>query len=220
MIKGRKVDIKSKYLARWSFLSNSSFANLVDNISWNALENKDDKIYLVTSASLSEGKTTVAVNLAINIAKTGKKVLLIDANLRNPAIGEIFDARELPGLTRITCNGMSMEDIIFPIESYKISIIPTGNIDREPFEILTSPKMAETLAYAKKNYDFVIVDCTAVNFYADPLLLCSLVDQVVFVILADKTEKSEVLIAKAKILNSRGKILGIVLNRESFSFFL
>ena len=219
MIKSRKVDIKSRYLARWNSLSNSSFENLVDNICWNALENKDDKIYLITSASLREGKTTVAVNLAINIAKTGKKVLLIDANLRNPTIGEIFNVRELPGLTQIICDGMSIKSIIFPVKEYNICLIPTGNIDHETFEVLTSPKIAETLAYAKEIYDFVIIDCTAVNSYADPLLLCPLVDQVVFVILADKAEKSEVLIAKAKILNAEGKILGVVLNRERFSSF-
>lgn len=213
-----KDNIKLRYLAEWDSAANASFGTIADNICWNVIENSDEKVYLVTSASLKEGKTTVAINLVLHIAKRGKKVLLIDANLRNPTIGEIFSTGSLPGLTQLICNGMSIPDLVFPVEEYNIQVVPSGKIDHEPFEVLASPKIAEIFDQAKKLYDFVIIDCTAVNFYADPLLLCPSVDRVIFVVLADKTEKSKVLNAKARILNAEGKILGVVLNRRRHSF--
>jgi capsular exopolysaccharide synthesis family protein len=208
--KFQEDDVKVSYLGRRDSMANNSFGILADNICWNALEKSDDRIYLITSASLGEGKTTVSLNLAFHTARRGKKVLLIDANLRNPAIGEIFNIKSLPGLTQIMCDGASIR--VLPVEGYNIHLIPSGKIDHEPFEVLTATRFEDFLKKVKKFYDFVIIDCPAVNFYVDPLLLCPSVDQVIFVVLADKTEKSEVLIAKAKILNAQGKILGVVLN--------
>lgn len=213
-----KVNIKDSYLVECDTNANASFATLADSICLNAIENGDDRVYLVTSASLYEGKTTVSVNLALHIAKRGRKVLLIDANLRNPTIGDIFNLNALSGLTQIVCNGKSMSDIIVSVAKHNIDVIPSGKIDHEPFDVMTSPKLVETLELAKKLYDFVILDSTAVNVHMDPLLLCPLVDQIIFVILANHTEKNKVNIAKERILNVEGKILGMVLNREKYSF--
>lgn len=213
-----KNHINARYLAGGDIQANSSFSTLADNTCLNALENSNEKVYLITSASLREGKTTVAINLALHIARRGRKVLLIDANLRNPTIGDVFNSSSLPGLTQIVCNGASMTDLIIPVDEYNIHLIPSGKIDHEPFEVFTSPKLTDNIELSKKLYDFVIIDCTAVNVHIDPLLLCPLVDQIIFVILADHTEKNNVHIAKARILNAEGKILGIVLNRERFSF--
>ena len=208
-------DIKSRYIAKKGSLAYSFLGNLADNVCWNALEHSDDKVYLITSASLQEGKTTTAVNLALHIAKRRRKVLLIDANLRNPTIGEVFDIKNESGLIQVICNGIPSTDVVYNVKGYGLHIIPAGKIEREPFEVLTSPKLKDLLHIAKKFYDFVIVDCTAVNFYADPLLLCPLVDQIILSVMADKTEKSDIHIAKAKILNADGSFLGVILNKSN-----
>lgn len=215
MKKFKKDDMKSRYIAKKGSLADSYMGTLTDNTCWNALEQSDDKVYLITSATLQEGKTTTAVNLALQIAKRRKKVLLIDANLRNPTIGEIFDIKDASGLIQIICNGISSTDSIYQVKGYDLHIIPSGKIEREPFEVLTSPKLKDLFHIAKKFYDFVIVDCTAVNFYADPLLLCPLVDQIILIVMADKTEKSDIHIAKAKILNADGSFLGVILNNSN-----
>lgn len=220
----KKNKFKARYLANGNALINSSFGTLADNVCWNTLTNKDEKIYLITSTTFAEGKTTVAVNLTVNIAKRGKKVLLIDANLRNPMIGKIFNIGDAHGLMQISSNGnssdsphqidygVSIRDITYPVERSNIHLITAGKIDHEPFEVLTSPQIKDLLIKSKNFYDYVIVDCTAVTF-ADPLLLCPSIDQIIFVVLADKTEKDEALIAKAKLSNVEGNILGVVLNR-------
>ncbi|GAX60413.1 capsular exopolysaccharide family [Candidatus Scalindua japonica] len=213
-----KVNIKDQYLAGRNTIANTSFSTLADNTCLNAIENGDDKVYLVTSASLYEGKTTVSINLALQIAKRGRKVLLIDANLRNPTIGDIFNLKGLPGFTQVICNGKLMTDLIVSEEKYNFDIMPSGKIDHEPFEVMTSPKLVENLELAKKLYDFVILDSPAVNIHMDSLHLCPVVDQIIFVILANYTEKNKVNIAKQRILNVEGKILGMVLNREKYSF--
>ncbi len=205
----KKRNIKARYLFNGGPVTSFSFGGLADNTCWNALKKSGEKIYLITSSSIGEGKTTIAVNLALNIARRGRKVLLIDANLRNPTIGHIFGIQDLPGLTQF--KGMS--DIISEVQEHNIHVIPSGSIAHVPFEVLSSPMLGDLFNQVKNLYDHVIVDCTAVNLYTDPLLLCPLVDRVIFVVLADKTEKGEVLIARAKVLNVEGNILGVVLNR-------
>lgn len=205
------------YIAKSNSPAAISFGIIADNLCWNNLLNRNDKVYLITSASFREGKTTLAVNLALHLAKRRKKVLLIDANFRNPEISKIFETEGIVGLTQIVCNNLPIKHFSFPDEEY-IHFIPSGKIDCEPFNILTSQKLKETFEEAKRLYDFVIIDCTAANFYADPLLLWPSVDQGIFVVMADKTEKNDVLIAKAKIKNAEGKILGVVFNKGNHFF--
>lgn len=209
----RKKPPKLSYVANGDLKGIASFSELADNICLGATEEKEKKIYLITSALPGEGKTTIATNLAISLAKRGRKILLIDANLRNPAIDKIFNVINSPGLTELVCNGLSLEGIIHEIAEYNIHMISSGKIDHEPFEVLTSKLLPPFLEKAKEIYDFVILDCTAVNSYVDPLLLSPLVDWVIMVILADKTEKNKAIIAKYKIAHAEGKILGVVLNR-------
>ena len=215
-----KNNIKDMYLAGADTMADDLFGNLADNTCWYALVNSDKKSYLITGASTGEGKTTVAVNLAIHIAKMDKKVLLIDANLRNPSLGKIFDTGDFPGLTQIMCNQIAPSDAIYKVNGYNFHLITSGKIEHEPSKVLTSSRMKDFLGKAKEVYDFIIIDSPAVNSYLDPLLLCPLVDEVVFVVMADKTEKSEVFIAKAKILDAGGKILGVILNRINSIFFI
>lgn len=216
----RETSVGAGYIAGEDEMADPSFGILADNVCWGALKKPDEKIYLITSASSGEGKTTVAVNLAVHIARRGKKVLLIDANLRNPALGELFDAETMNGLTQISCNGVAHTDLIFPVAELNIHFIPSGKVDHGPLEVFTSTGLKDFFDEIKKIYDFVVIDCASVNLHIDPLLLCSSVDQVIIVVLADQTEKSNVHLARNKILNAGGKILGVVLNRERYSYFI
>jgi capsular exopolysaccharide synthesis family protein len=208
----------TQYVASNDSLANALFGTVADNTFWNSFENKNDKVYLVTSATKQEGKTTIAANLAIKLARRGKDVLLIDGNLRNPMLGEIFNVNGSAGFSDILSNDTPIQDIILPIEKFGIYLTPPGKNGFKPMEVLTSTKTKAFFGIAKIHFDYVIVDSSAVNCFPDPLLLCNAVDKVILVVLSDKTEKSEVVLAKTKITDARANIMGVVLNKSSTLF--
>jgi protein-tyrosine kinase len=138
------------------------------------------KVLLVSSPQAGEGKTTVAVNLAMVVALQGMKVLLIDGNLRHPDIAAILDLADGEGLSEFLTR--EDEEKSYIIEAENVYILPGGTPSVISAEILSSPRLKELLEKARQNYDVIIIDSAAVMDWADTRILARNADGVLIVL--------------------------------------
>jgi capsular exopolysaccharide synthesis family protein len=171
-------------------------------------------VILLTSSSPKEGKTTDASNLAITLAANGEKVLLIDADLRNPRIHKIFKLKDSDvGLSNVLTGGTGVNDAIRETQVPNLFVLPAGQHPPNPAELLESQKMKDFLTWASNNFKKVIIDTPPVMAVADPIILSAVVDGVIFVIRSGVTHRKQVIQALNKLSETQVKIFGIVLNR-------
>lgn len=155
------------------------------------LNSKDIKTLLITSASAEDGRTEVGCNLAITIAQTGKKVLLLEGNLRNPKIHNLLGLAQAPGLYEILTTNKSISEIVNEIPSCKgLSVLTAGEISNSPSEMLDSEGFRSLLNKVKESYDFIVIDAPPVIKYTDAAILSKLVDGVLMVVVSNKTKKN------------------------------
>jgi len=177
-----------------------------------AIGDKKGNIYMVTSSSPKEGKSTTISNLAITIAQGGQKVLLVDTDLRRPVIHSIFGFNKEPGLTNYLVGRAQFDDIVrhSPIEN--LDVITSGTIPPNPSELIGTQKMKEFLDEIRSKYDIVLHDSPPVIAVTDPQVLSKMTDGVIIVISSGQTqiELAERAIESIKKVNS--KIVGFVLN--------
>lgn len=169
------------------------------------------KVVMVASAQAAEGKTLTAANLALTLSESyRRRVLLIDADLRRPALSRLF---QLPNRSGLTENLRSSGDRPLNITnlSESLALIPGGSADSDPMAGLTSGRMQQILAQASESFDWVILDTPPVALLSDTHLLSAMVDAAVLVINAGATPFS--LIQRAIETLGREKIIGVVLNR-------
>jgi capsular exopolysaccharide synthesis family protein len=169
------------------------------------------EVLMVTSTRAREGKSLSAANLALTLSESfERRVLLIDADLRRPALHEIFQVPNVSGLS----DGLKQRNVRrVPIiqVSDRLSVLPAGHPDPNPMGGLTSPQMAQILAEGRERFDWTIVDTPPIGLLSDAKLLSSVADAAVFVVQAGKTPYTEVVSAIEAI--GRDHILGVVLNR-------
>ena len=197
------------------------FRTLRTNIQFMNTNNKL-KTLLVTSTLPGEGKSCVTSNLAITFAQTGKKVILIDADMRKGRQYTIFGVSPRPGLSNYLSNfdNNTGKEISDDLESYiqntevpNLYVIPAGNIPPNPSELLISTKMVELLDKLKELCDIVIVDGTPCELVTDSIILSRIVDSTVIVVAHKQTKKDNLKKIVTNIQNVGGKIAGIVLNK-------
>ena len=184
--------------------------------------NNQLKTLLITSTLLGEGKSWVASNLAITFAQAGKKVVLIDADMRKGRQYAIFEVSPRPGLSNYL-SGIdskseenSMDEIIDYIQETEVKnlyVISAGNIPPNPSELLITPKMVNLLDKLKQVSDIVIIDGTPCELVTDSVILSRLVDSTVIVTAHKQTKKDTLQKIVTNIQNVGGKIAGIVLNK-------
>ncbi len=171
---------------------------------------------LVTSAAPQEGKTMVAVNLAIAISQEiNKKVVLIDGDLRNPRIR--FQRRKnAKGLSNYLSDGTPLSEILINSELENLSIIEAGPSTSKSSELIGSKKMEELLRAVAESGEnpYIIIDSPPIISTTEPMLLAKMVDGVVLVLMADQTPKQAISRALKGI--DRQKMIGVVLNQIDF----
>ncbi len=189
------------------------YTNIVNRIILN-VDNTGKNTFLVTSPLDSEGKSTTAINIGAILAQSGKKTLLIDADLMRPILGEFFELDNPPGLTDILLKKAAGKDLIIQDQHLlDLHVLPCGTPgDADPAMFISS-NFKTFLKTIKASYDFIIIDSSSVNRNLSPLMLGSIVDGVVLVVLCDKTKKEQVILARDKITQTRGSITGVILNR-------
>lgn len=171
------------------------------------------KTVFVTSTFPSEGKTFISVNLAATFALSGRRVLLIGMDIRNPKFGEYIDVPSL-GLTNyLSSNDKSVQDFIIKHEGYEnFYILPSGIIPPNPAELLMGKKVDQLFEELKKQYDYIIVDTAPVSLVTDTLLVAKNADTFVYVMRANVLEKRMLNIANTFYKEKKLPNMCIVLN--------
>lgn len=176
------------------------------------ISNKSYKSILVTSPSSLEGKTTVCKNMAIAFAQANKKVLIIDSNMRNPEIHNLFLLPSNPGLSDILGEFSDVVSCINETDITNLSILPAGTIVSNPSELIALPIFKETIKFLSERYDYIFIDTPAVNLFSDTISILNNVDAVVLVAKYAKTSKKMIMQAIDMFNMVNANVLGILLN--------
>lgn len=177
-----------------------------------SLPSGDAKCIGVTSATKGEGKSSTALNLAISFSQIGKKVLLIDCDMRLPSIATKLGIPGVPGLSNILVQDQNVNETLRYVPSLNITVLPSGTIPPDPTYLLESSRMAAVLKIFKKYYEYIIVDLPPVNSVADAAILAKQLDGMLVVVRHGVAEYREVNTMLSQLKMASAKILGIVYN--------
>lgn len=190
---------------------------------------KNIRTLMFTSVALQEGKSTVAVNLAISLAQNGKRVLLLDADLRKPSVHAMFGIEKEPGLTEIlsghrpwrqtiktatdlALGGLRIEELQAFFGLDHLHVITAGTLSSAPSELLNTERMKELLSELRAQYDVVLLDVPPILPIADALILGALVDGTLIVYEVGRVASGALKRVKNLLDNVEAKTIGIVLN--------
>jgi capsular exopolysaccharide synthesis family protein len=155
------------------------------------------KKVLITSSISGEGKTFVAANLAVSLALTEKKVVLLELDLRKPRLGLIFNDKSQLGISDYLRGRASKEQIIHrTAENENLFLISSGNEVTNPSELLLNGRLEELLKYLEEKYDYIIMESGPVNAVTDPLIVSNLCDATLFVIRYNYTSREQIMVLK------------------------
>ena len=195
------------------FTATEQYKILRANLSFTIPENVKCPVIGVTSSIRGEGKSTTAVNLSYVLAENGKKVLLIDGDLRIPSIAKKMGIESTPGLTNLLMRFESRQLISFQsniLDNWYI--IPAGNIPPNPSELLGSAKMEKLLENLSEEFDYIIIDLPPVNIVSDALAISRYITGMILVVREEYTEKKEFEACSRQLELSNVKVLGCVIN--------
>ena len=176
-------------------------------------QGKQNSVIQVTSPTPGDGKSTVACNLAVSIAQSGKRVLLVDGDMRRPTIHHMFGIKSNEGFATVLAGKSQWEDHVFTCEEVDgLSILPCGPKPANPAELITSPRVKQLINEMRESYDFVVIDTPPVLAVTDPCPVAARVDGVILTIRIKKNVKISANRA-AEILGSIGaNVVGVVVN--------
>ena len=169
------------------------------------------KVLLVTSASASEGKSTTAITLARNFAQLGKRVLLIEADLRNPSLHRVMGVRSDTGLSSLLAGAASANQVIMDTDDERLKLILAGPLPPNPAELLSGSRLLSMLTVAAEKYDQVIIDGPPVLGIADAPILSNVAGGTLMVVQAGETRIKTAQAALKRLAAARAHVLGAVL---------
>lgn len=176
------------------------------------------QVIMVTSTTPGEGKTTTAANLAIAMAQTGEKVLLIDADLRRIKLQKVFGLEKSIGKKDLMTSQENPSAAIITVPGYNNLNMLTGlNYTPRSSELFGSKRMKEIISELRTMYDRIIIDSPPIMAVSDPLVLSRLVDGIILVVCSGTTRRDMIMKSIKSITNVNGKTMGVVLNRASGS---
>lgn len=175
-----------------------AYRSLRTSIMFTAVEHKR-KIILMTSSGPQEGKTTTAINLAIVMAQAGEKVLLMDADLRQPRVEKVFNFGKEHGITEVLAGTETFDSVVHKTDIKGLDVAACGTIPPNPSELLGSVKMVELLKDLEKKYDRIVIDAPPALAVTDPVILSGMVDGTIIVVKANETNRHAVLKVKEMI---------------------
>lgn len=195
----------------------SAFAEAIRNIRTSVLMSNIDKqpqVIMSTSSVPSEGKTTQSLTLAQNMAGLGKKVLVVEGDLRKRIFSEYFDTSDRPGILSVMSGGTKLETAVFKHEKMGVDLLFADKSGANAADIFSSDSFANLLADLRKAYDYIIIDTAPVLAVPDARIIGTHVDAIVYTVLWDKTTKAQVRDGLAMFasvgLNVTGLVLGNV----------
>jgi non-specific protein-tyrosine kinase len=189
-----------------------AYRTLRTNLEFSSLD-KPIRSMVVTSAAPEEGKSTTLANLAVTIAQSGKKVILVDCDLRRPSLNQLFNVRGSAGFT-----DMMRDDALMtkpPLQETNVTnlrLLTSGTLPPNPSELLASRRMGDVIAALQQQADIILFDAPPVVAVTDAAVLASKVDAVLLVISAGKTKREHARKARALLEKVNARLIGTVLN--------
>jgi non-specific protein-tyrosine kinase len=183
------------------------------NLRFSGIENPGG-VMLVTSAGPGEGKSTTAANLAVSLAQVGKRIVLVDGDLRRPSIHKMFGLDNSRGLSDLfSSEHVPLESVLQATSIECLRVMTSGAVPPNPAEMLDSRMMSQVLAALKQNTDLVIIDSPPVLPVADASILGSRAGGTVLVVDAGKTRTELARRAVATLERANVKVVGVILNK-------
>jgi tyrosine-protein kinase Etk/Wzc len=176
---------------------------------------REKKVLLVTSAFPSEGKTTISGNLAVTLAQTGNRVLLVGCDLRKPTLQDMFGNKDSLGLTDVLVGDAKVEDVITPTGLFQLDFLPSGGVPPNPAELLDSPQMKNLIKDLRHQYDIILLDAPPVLAVTDAMILTSLAEQVVWVLQVGGVSIKAARRVKEIMDGIKAPLVGFVLNDKN-----
>ncbi len=198
-------------------ITSEAYRKLRTNLRLSSFGN-GSKTLLVSSPSPGEGKTTIAVNLVSSFAAESKKTLIIDANLRQPKLQEIFSPEGhtpgtvLLGLSDIITGRCEDDQAIYSSAMESVDIIFSGTLPANPAELLSSDRMSELIKNQRQNYDYIVIDGPPILLVSDAKMLATLVDGTVLVFNAEATRRGTAMRAIRELREVNATITGCILH--------
>ncbi|MGG7507703.1 polysaccharide biosynthesis tyrosine autokinase [Plantibacter sp. YIM 135249] len=189
-----------------------AFRQLRSSLQFVAMSKKRLSV-VVTSSIAGEGKSTVAINLALTLAETYPKVIVVDADLRRPMIAEYTQLEGAGGLTTVLVEDADLDAVIQQWAVPGLHVLPAGTIPPNPSELLSSTAMARLVERLVERYDVVIIDSAPVLSVADASILSQLVDGTVIVADTTQVRRAQLSETLDSLAKSGAKVLGVVLNK-------
>lgn len=179
-----------------------------------ASANRKERTIVITSPNFGEGKSTTTTNLAISIAQQGEKVLIIDADLRNPTIHTIFELENTIGLTSILIGQATLDGAVNQTEIGRVDVLTSGPVPFNPAELLGSAAMETLIRKAMERYDVILFDSSPLLELTDTSILANQCDGVILVLSYNRTKNEDTLEAKRILGFTRAKLIGAILNNK------
>ncbi|PSL31683.1 capsular exopolysaccharide synthesis family protein [Planomicrobium soli] len=211
--KNSKLSATRKLVARTNpnSIVSEQYRTIRSNINF-SLPSDEMKTLLFTSASKEEGKSTTSGNMAIVYAEAGKKVLLIDADMRRPTLHTTFRMSNRIGLSHLLLGKGRMQDAIKKSGIRGLDLLMSGQVPSNPAELLDSEVMDNLLDEMKEKYDIILIDSPPILAVTDAKILANKCDGTILVVNTGKTEKQSLSKARDALTTARAFILGVVLN--------
>lgn len=191
-------------------ISAEAYRILRTKIKYSAID-KAIKSIVITAADQGEGKSTVASNLAFTLSKSGNRVIIIDCDLRKPALHRYFGVTNNKGLTDYLVGSYELRDVTKELED-NLNLITAGTIPPNPAEIIASKKLESFINMLKNNYDYIIIDSPPVMAVTEPRILAAKSDATLLVVRAGKSKLKIIKRAYEELLGVGANIIGTVLN--------
>lgn len=186
------------------------------NIQFSSLDQQIRSI-VVTSSGPAEGKSTTAANLAVVFAQQGKKVLLMDGDMRKPTVHYTFQLPNLTGLTNVLSKQTEFANAIKKTEVENLSVLVTGPIPPNPAELLGSQSMDKLMEDLYDAYEVILIDTPPVLAVTDAQILANKCDGTILVVNSGRTHVDAAVKAKDLLETVNAKLLGVVLNQKKMS---
>lgn len=197
--------------------ASESFKALRTRVLYSKLESEPLKTILITSSIPSEGKTTVALNLAGSFAQAEKNVLLLDCDLRKPRVHAVFETERFPGLSDYLFGNFTLEEITRKTKIERMNFITSGTIPPNPSELLGSKQMKDFMDKLRTIYDMIIIDSSPFLSVTDSEIIMRLIDGCILIVQANKTPIDAFLKGYTRMVsNDPHKFLGSVFNNFSY----
>ena len=187
-----------------------AYRSLRSNIEYSSFDDEYRAI-VVTSSVPGEGKSTTSGNLAISLAQSGNKVLLVDCDMRKPSIHKKFKISNMSGTAELLLRKESFEDVA-NFYNENLTIITAGKIPPNPSEMLSSRAMTAFIKEMKNEFKYIILDTPPLQAVTDAQVLSTKADGVLLVVRAGSTKRDAVLNSVDLIKKVQGKVIGTVLN--------